>query len=383
MIVCVRYFVFSCCILLSSIALAQSGVEEGLPNKRGIVEKLFDSADGIIDFISGEQWSFIPAVIYSPETSLGLGVRAIKIFKHRSDTSAVLRPSTMPLTFLYTLNRQVILSGELNYWMNENRDYINARVELTDYPFKFYGIGNDIPVEMEEFYSTRFAYFHFNYERRVMPGLYIGPRYEFRIDDIYQKEAEGLLDQGLVAGSEGQRLSGLGLVVNIDTRDNIFQPQRGSYHQISWMTFQHYVGSNFIFNQYELDFRKYFRIYKNHVLALQTWWSFTSGNPPFQHLSLLGGSDLMRGYFEGRYRDRLGMAHQAEYRLPIYRNLGMVVFGSSGQVADSASTYSLSRMRYGGGIGFRYRLSEEGLNIRLDLAYGDQKAFYFGLNEVF
>lgn len=371
------------CMLLSLGVLAQSNVEEGLPNRRGIVEKLFDSADGIIDFISGEQWTFIPALTYSPETSLGIGMRAIKVFKHRSDTSALLRPSTLPITFLYTLNRQTILTTELNYWMNENRDYINIRAELTDYPFKFYGIGNDIALESEEFYSTRFAYFHFNYERMVMPGIYIGPRYEFRIDDIYRKELGGILDRGLVAGSDGQRLSGLGLMLNIDTRDNIFQPMNGQYHQISWMTFQPYLGSNFTFNQYNLDFRKYLRTWNNQVLALQTWWNFTTGNPPFQHQSLLGGSDLMRGYFEGRYRDRLAMAHQAEYRFPVYRNLGLVVYGSAGQVADRLSAYGFGRMRYGGGFGFRYKISEDGLNIRLDLAYGDQKAFYFGLNEVF
>jgi len=378
-------FVFSVWLLFSSLTVwGQENVEEGLANRRGLVEKMFDTADGVIDFISGDRWSFIPAVTYSPETSLGLGMRAIKIFKHQNDTiSPILRPSSLPITFLYTLNRQTIITTELNLWMNDNRDYVNARVELTDYPFKFYGIGNDLSPQNEEFYSTRFAYFHFNYERLIARGLYLGPRYEFRIDDIYRKEVEGILDRGLVAGSDGQRLSGLGLVMNYDTRDNIFQPTGGSFHQLSWMTFQSYLGSNFTFNQYELDFRKYYRIWGRQVLALQSWWSFTSGNPPFQHVSLLGGSDLMRGYFEGRYRDRLGMAHQAEYRLPVYRNLGIVLFGSTGQVADRFSSYGIDRFRFGGGVGFRYRLNNEGLNIRLDLAYGDQKAFYFGMNEVF
>jgi hemolysin activation/secretion protein len=149
------------------------------------------------------------------------------------------------------------------------------------------------------------------------------------------------------------------------------------------MTFQPFMGSNFTFDQYEVDFRRYIRLKDSQVLALQSWWSFTTGNPPFQHVSLIGGSDLMRGYFEGRYRDNLAMAQQAEYRFQVYRNFGMVVFGSAGQVADRFSGYSFNRLRYGGGIGFRYRLNPQGLNIRLDLAYGDQRAFYFGLNEVF
>ncbi|WP_143959178.1 BamA/TamA family outer membrane protein [Litoribacter populi] len=367
---------------LPLFSFAQSEADEGGASRGKVFEKLFDAADGVVDFISGEKWSFIPAVTYSPETSLGLGIRAIRIFRHQNDTTGNVRPSTLPITFLYTLNRQAILTGELNYWLNENRDFLNARIELTDYPFKFYGIGNDLPAAQEEYYATRYIYMHLNYEREILPRLYVGPRYEFRTDEIYEKEPEGILDRQLVAGANGQRLSGLGMKVNWDSRDNIFQPSRGTFHQFSYMTFQPFLGSNFAFDQFDADFRKYIGFKNQNVLALQSWWSFTTGNPPFQHVSLIGGSDRMRGYFEGRYRDNLAMVHQAEYRFKVYRNLGMVAFGSAGQVGDRFSSYNLSRMRYGAGVGFRYRLNSEGLNIRLDLAYGDQSAFYFGLNEV-
>jgi hemolysin activation/secretion protein len=148
------------------------------------------------------------------------------------------------------------------------------------------------------------------------------------------------------------------------------------------MSFQSFLGSKFIFNQYQLDFRKYVEIFDSHLLAVQAWYSFTAGHPPFQHISLIGGSDLMRGYFEGRYRDLNAMVYQAEYRLPVYRKLGLVFFGSAGQVAEKVSSYALHKFRYGGGVGLRYKLNEEGLNFRLDFAFGDQTAFYFGLNEV-
>ena len=123
--------------------------------------------------------------------------------------------------------------------------------------------------------------------------------------------------------------------------------------------------------------------YKEQVLAVQAWYSFITGHPPFQQLSMIGGSDLMRGYFEGSYRDRQAMVYQAEYRMPVYRKLGLVFFGSAGQVADKISSYSLRGFRYGGGIGFRYKLTDDGLNLRLDIAFGDQTAFYLGLDEVF
>jgi outer membrane protein assembly factor BamA len=368
--------------IISTTLYAQVSAETDSTSKSGLVEKLFDFADNTVDLISGEKWSFIPAVVYSPETNLGLGARAIRIFRYQNDTNPLLRPSSLPITFLYTLNNQAIFTTELELWANENKEYINARLELTDYPFKFYGIGNELDGTNEEFYSTRYAYFHVNYERQILKGIYFGPRYEFRIDDIYKKELGGILDRDEVAGSDGQRLSGLGMVLNYDTRDNIFQPKAGWFNSASWMSFQNFFGSNFTFNQYALDLRKYFNPYKSQVLAVQSFWSFTTGNPPFQHVSWSGGSDLMRGYFEGRYTDRHAVVHQAEYRLPIYRNFGMVFFGSAGQVSSQPSQFRINRMKYGAGFGFRYKLNPEGLNIRIDIAFGDQRAFYFGLNEV-
>ncbi|MBW3469294.1 BamA/TamA family outer membrane protein [Arthrospiribacter ruber] len=350
--------------------------------KAGMMESLFDFGDSVIDFISGENWAFIPAVVYSPETSLGLGARAIRVFRYKEDSASILRPSTLPITFLYTLNNQTILSAELDLWASENRDYLNARIEASNFPFRYFGIGNEPLIGEGEFYTTRYLYFHLNYERKIAKGIYIGPRYEFRTDQIRDRVPGGILETTQPLGFDGQRLSGLGLVLNYDTRDNIFQPTKGWNNSFSWMEFSQLLGSNFDFGQYVLDFRKYFQINQKQVLALQSWWSFTLGNAPFQHLSLIGGSDRMRGYFEGRYRDINAMVHQAEYRVPIYRNFGMVFFGHTGQVASKLGQYSFDRLRYGGGFGFRYKLNQEGLNIRLDIAFGDQRAFYFGLNEV-
>jgi outer membrane protein assembly factor BamA len=373
-------FLFFAFLLNLSLVYGQE-LNDTLP-KSGGIDLLFDFGDQVIDLISGEKWAFIPAVIYSPETKLGLGVRAIRVFKYKGETNPNLRPSSIPITILYTLNNQTIFTTELDLWANENKQYLNGRIELSNFPFKFYGIGNEPITEEGESYTTRFAYFHLNYQSKIFQGIYFGPRYEFRVDDIYRRVSGGILETSQVAGYDGQRLSGLGLNLNHDTRDNIFQPSRGWNNRFSWMGFASFLGSNFSFNQYNADFRKYIKTTDSHVLALQSWWSFTAGKPPFQHISLIGGSDRMRGYFEGRYRDNHAMVHQAEYRLPVHRNLGIVLFGHAGQVAPKIGDFGWNRFRYGAGVGFRYKLNDEGLNIRVDIAFGDQSAFYFGLNEV-
>ncbi|UJP65708.1 BamA/TamA family outer membrane protein [Mongoliitalea daihaiensis] len=376
-----KIWLFSWGLFFFSIPELFSQELDSIPDtKRPVIEQVFDFGDQVINFISGEKWTIIPAVVYSPETSLGLGARALRIFRSKENPN--LRPSTLPITFLYTLNNQQILTTELEWWANDNKSYTNARIELSNFPFKYFGIGNHPLSGTGESYTTQYASFHVNYEHMLLKGIYLGPRYEFRVDRISNRLDNGLLETERPIGFDGQLLSGLGLVLNHDTRDNIFQPEKGWFNRVSWMQFSQSLGSRVNFSQVTLDARKYITIKPQQVLAVQSWWSFTQGDAPFQNISLIGGSERMRGYFEGRFRDRHGMVQQAEYRFRIHRNLGMVAFVHAGQVASSLKDFSKNQFRYGAGIGFRYRLTPDGLNIRLDIAVGDQRAFYFGLNEV-
>ncbi|GAB3653112.1 BamA/TamA family outer membrane protein [Echinicola sediminis] len=369
-------------LLLAAIFLLKGPDVHGQSDTTGLHYRFFNTVDKALGLLSTETWSFIPAVTYSPETSLGIGAGAIKVFKMENAEEQHLRPSSMPITFVYTLKKQAILEIDLDLWKNYNKDYVNARLELTKYPFQFYGIGNDLPAANQEDYASRYVYFHLNYMRKVLPHVYLGPRVMFRADKVYEKEGDGQLSSGDIPGSDTPVVLGTGLQLNYDSRDDIFQPRRGFYNQLSWMTFKGLFGNAYSYNRYELDIRKYFPVGKDNVIAVHSWWSFIDGEAPFQQLSLLGGSKRMRGYFEGRYRDKLAMVHQAEWRFPVYGNLGMVLFGSTGQVANRFSQYALERFHYGAGFGFRYKLMDEGINIRIDFGFGDQKAFYFGLNEV-
>lgn len=372
------FAIWMLCFPLSAIGQNEADTT----SKKSALESLFDFGDLVVDKISGDRWTVIPAAVYAPETSLGLGARAIRVFRHKNLADSLLRPSILPITLLYTLRHQAIFSTELDLWGEQNISNLNARLELSNFPFKYFGIGNVPPLEEGELYTTRYAYFHLLYQRRIAKGLYFGPRYEFRTDKITDRVEGGLLETSKVPGYDGQLLSGLGLVLQYDTRDILFQPTSGWFSRVQWMGFSKHIGSQFDFQHLVVDFRKYFQVGTKTVLAMQAWSSFTWGEPTFQHLSLMGGSDIMRGFFEGKFRDRHALVFQGEYRIPVYRNLGLVLFGHTGQVAPDTQSFHLDRFRYGAGFGFRYRINSDGLNIRLDVAFGDQKAFYFGLNEV-
>ena len=327
---------------------------------------------------------FIPAFFYTPETKIAGG--ASVIYYYRSANSApTARPSIIQPTFIYTQKNQIITSVLTDLYWREETYRLNGAVSFKKYPDKFYGVGSETTDAMEEDYTPKTFAFFLNLFRKVRPGLNFGLLYEYQHDSITETEENGLLASGNINGSDGGTVSGAGILVNWDTRDNIFYPTKGSFHQFSAAFFGSALGSNFSFNRYVLDLRKYVSLSASGVFAFQGFASFTSGNPPFQFLSKFGGQNIMRGYYEGRYRDRYGFVFQAEYRQRLFGRIGFVGFLGLGEVANELDGFDLEEARISVGLGLRYLYSSrEGINIRIDVGFsGGSPGPYITINEAF
>ncbi len=106
---------------------------------------------------------------------------------------------------------------------------------------------------------------------------------------------------------------------------------------------------------------------------------------PLIELGGLGGNELMRGYYEGRYLDRNLLAGQVEYRLPLTGRLGLAFFTGAGQVAPRIAAFRLARFKPSLGAGIRFKIvKEENLNLRFDYGIGrGTNNYYFNLAEAF
>ncbi|MEM9025012.1 MAG: hypothetical protein AAGB22_14800, partial [Bacteroidota bacterium] len=152
------------------------------------------------------------------------------------------------------------------------------------------------------------------------------------------------------------------------------------------LSFSDWTGSNTTYDNYLLDARVYQRVWKKHILAVQGMANFNYGNPPFNQMAMLGGPDVMRGYRQGRYRDKKMMAFQAEYRSPFWHRFGIAVFGGYGAVGEDVDDFRVADMRASYGAGIRFLFSEaERLNMRVDFGYGDNgnSGVYFTFGEAF
>ena len=77
---------------------------------------------------------------------------------------------------------------------------------------------------------------------------------------------------------------------------------------------------------------RYFQVHGNRSEALAR---IAGGQTPFYRLPALGGQNMLRGYYEGRYRDELYLASQVEYRTRLWRRIGAVAFAALGDVGPN------------------------------------------------
>ena len=93
----------------------------------------------------------------------------------------------------------------------------------------------------------------------------------------------------------------------------------------------------------------------------------------------------MRGFYEGRFRDKKYFSLQTEFRTKLFWRFGMVVFAGLGDVAGRFPDFKLTKLKYSYGVGGRFRIDpKEKLDVRVDLGFGkNTSGIYFGIEQAF
>ena len=325
----------------------------------------------------------LPVIGYAPETKTVGGLAVIGLMRRVGGDSAD-RPTTVSASAMYTQLDQVTVEAGGEYWSPRNLWRLSGGAYFARFPYRFYGIGGDTPDTFEERYTPLTYGGTVDARRLVRPNLYVGGGYDVQHTEMRKVERDGLLDRGTIAGSEGGLVSAASLVTNWDTRNNIFWPSRGSLVQLGASRADGAIGSDFDFTRVTFDARRYVAVGKTRVLALQGLVSHSSGEVPFDRMAQLGGN-VLRGYLQGRYRDKALTAVQAEFRTPVWRRLGAAVFGGVGQVGPRLADFDGGELKSAGGFGLRYALSKEDkLNLRFDIGVGQNSSgTYVTLGEAF
>jgi hypothetical protein len=328
-------------------------------------------------------WYAVPIIFYTPETDLSLGALAMILFRLTDQLNS--RPSSTRFVGYYTLNSQFSFAIKPEIYFNDDKNLLQSDFSYSKIIDKYYGIGNDTREVEKPDYEARTFLMDLKYQSQIFPHFRAGVIYEFSYAKIVDIKENPYLQSGSVTGSDGGLNSGLGIVASYDSRDRLFYPESGGYYEFASVFFTSILSSDFSYTKTLFDFRRFLKVSYDQVLAFQFFYNFIIGSAPFYDVPPLGGEDIMRGYFRGRYRDNHYFATQLEYRLRFWWKFGVVGFLGVGDVASKFTKFEMKKFKYSYGAGLRFRIDDaELIDLRADLGFGKSTfEVYFSYNQAF
>ncbi len=322
-----------------------------------------------------------------PETGFLTGLYYLQLFKLTRELDSASRTSNVEAYFDYTERRQIIAQVRNNLLFKRERFILRGENVYTKFPSLFWGIGQHTTPEMQEAISFEMASITQRLVTKIGSRYFAGLQYHFMKVSNVQHTAGALFDQQSVPGATGSLTSGAGLVFLFDSRDNILNAYKGFYFDASILMNPKVLGGEYEFTNVTIDARKFIPLSRKNVriLALQALVNYNSGNVPFRQMAAMGGDQIMRGYYTGRFRDKILTAAQAEFRFLAWNRIGFTTFVAVAEVGPTFSAFNFNEVHYTYGGCVRFMINKkERLNIGIDTGFGRHtKGLYFNSGEAF
>ncbi len=333
----------------------------------------------------------LPVVSSAPETGLELGGSVLYSF-YTDTLHAGTRVSNIFTYASITTKGQSRFSLSTSYWAPYNNWHYSAAIGYINFPFDFYGTGPNTYAVNKDHLGQQRLKLNLEADKKIGRYIYLGlvtGGFNYRFEN---KTPGGIFDtNSLIEGRNGGGSLLIGPAFSFDTRNNNTYTTRGVFVNSYYYLMQG-VGSN---NDYKggylnVEITQYNALGKRFMLGFDMQSQFLTGSQsPFYLMPSLGSDELMRGYYNGRYRDRNLIAAQTELRYRFSDRLGLAGFAGTGTVYNSSFSFADLKPNYGGGIRYFFDV-EKGLTIRMDYGIGQklpneqrQSGFYLSLGESF
>lgn len=289
---------------------------------------------------------------------------------------------------------QMMLALSSNLYRDQGFMLLEPSVAFGKSVATSHGIGSTSTADSEESYKTEYVSLGFKAGWNLLQDSYFGPAIKLQSREYTDLSEAGNLRAYLNANDEimsSTRIA-LGVQLKRDTRDNSFYSQDGVFSEAELLIFDDAWGSDYNYNLFELEHRRFVPMDSRSVLAFQGKIKAASGHVPYDQMPSIGGAQSLRGVLQDRYRDEFALSSQVEWRRILTDKWGMAVFSGFGDVFPSADDVTFSELKYALGVGGRYALGQEQrVNLRLDFGYsdalGDAEAdgfnVYFQVGEAF
>lgn len=326
-------------------------------------------------------FSVIGGPHYASDTKFGLGLVAAGLYRTDPNDS-ILPPSNVSLYGDVSSVGFYMLGVRGNHIAPKGRYRIDYHLYFYSFPSDFWGIGYEMgdndanKSDMKRWQAQAEVSFLF----RVADNFYIGPMASY--DYVIGKHIER---PELLQGMDQHTWNvGAGVSLVYDNRDNLTYPHRGICLNINQMFRPGFMGNDYAFSTTAFRFDAYQRLGKGTILAEDFRANLNFGNPSWGMMAELGGTHSMRGYYEGRYRDKHSLEATVELRQHVWKRNGIVVWVGAGTIFPKFSALRSKQILPNAGVGYRWEFKKN-VNVRLDYGFGKsgQSGFLFNINEAF
>ena len=185
----------------------------------------------------------------------------------------------------------------------------------------------------------------------------------------------------------------VGAFASWDSRDNVADPTRGTFHTVQWSLYQ--PGGTLDadvalddasealpverFQDLDIDSHTYIPVPGKSLIAFRFRGVFTRSDRtiPFYLMPSLGGADSLLGFDNDRFRDNSLLYANVQLRRPVTRSIRLLAFADAGQVFPSLRDLALSEMEYSYGGGVLHTIGN-GNFLSLALGWG-REGYHFTL----
>lgn len=335
-----------------------------------------------LDYSTGKKYRIAPLPIigYSAETRFFLGLTLDVVLRPKEADSAKIgysRTSTIMPTVFYAFAGSWS-AGVKSEFFHKNKWYLYNNVTNTKNNISvYYGVGGQPDRQNQNRFKNNVFLWQGMISRQLSNELFLGLKFESRRDSPLKLDFEGVSP---IPDTKGSFVTGIGPVLRVDTRNNIFFPTTGQALEFSYQYFADLREKDTRFRNLIVDYRTYLPLSiltKGSVLAFQLHYQNVHGeHTPFYMLPYLGGDRLVRGAWRNLYIDKQSAMVQVELRSDFSKvdsRYGFVMFSGIGDVADNFfRNYSPAPVVVGG-VGLRQQLIPKlKLQSRVDFTYSSR-----------
>jgi hypothetical protein len=344
---------------------------------------------------------------YTPEMGLLLSLGALVSFRTSPGLKSgkigeLVQRSTVTFNGSYSTNQALNLNADLSsFWMGD-RLRIYTRFSWKDMPDHYWGVGYEAGQEPEVDSLT-------GYQR---DSWQLQPKVVYRISDkvfvggMLDFNSTTASDIGITMGSDpyfqqfgpANQNTGVGLVFQFDTRDVAANAWKGMYLNVQSVWYGKWLSGDNVYQVYDIDYRQYKQLSRPGItLAWTGRTRLAYGDVPWAELSMIGSSTDLRGYRQGRYRNKAMLYGIVEYRhqfLNEKRKGGMSRHGYVGWVGVGSVGDNLKGLNDwlpNWGVGYRFEVQPR-MSVRGDIGFGKEflssgnkfvPSVYFSFTEAF